>query len=78
MPSKERSTKGRKSEPVRQVPKNEKDENGIERMEADAYRMMSVRVVFKQRPIHHVRNPGERMPVRRRAGRQRPPNSSPR
>src|SRR5881628_2251993 len=44
-------------------------------MPDDAHCVMPARIVLKERPIHHVRNPGKGMPISRSASRHGPSDS---
>src|SRR5205807_6916139 len=53
----------------------EKDKNGVEGVPDDAHCVMPARIVLKEGPIHHVRNPGKRMPIGRSASCHGPSDS---
>ena len=61
----------------RHPPQQEKEQDGIGQMQEQAGEMMAGGIQSVELEIHHVRNPGQRVPVAGAEGRKSPNNSRP-
>ena len=78
MPGEQRSDKRRRPQGIREPQQQRKQQRGVGRVEQHVDEMMRAGIGAEQFAIQHVREPGERMPVRRVETRERPAEAVPR